>query len=98
MLKKKGIKIIFILILSMEIIIIYTFNFIFEKGSIINKEENGNNLQYNNDSEGISIPNYKAFKTDIEYILQYKGGELEPEWNWIKNISILFIRGSMIMI
>jgi len=27
---------------------------------------------------------------DFEYILNYKGGALEPEWEWVKNISFVY--------
>jgi len=92
MFKRKDIIIIFILIVSIEVIILCIYNSKVEKGKIINEEENKNNLQYKNDSEEAeaSIPNSKVFKTDMEYILQYKGGELEPEWEWVKNISIVY--------
>ncbi|ORX81118.1 hypothetical protein BCR32DRAFT_327418 [Anaeromyces robustus] len=29
-------------------------------------------------------------KTDLDYIKEYRGGELEPEWEWVKNISIVY--------
>jgi len=30
------------------------------------------------------------FNTDLRYIKRYQGEELEPEWEWIKNISIVY--------
>ena len=29
-------------------------------------------------------------KKDLFYILNYKGGALEPEWEWVKNISFVY--------
>jgi hypothetical protein len=29
-------------------------------------------------------------KKDLDYILNYKGGEIEPKWNWIRDISIVY--------
>ncbi|OUM56432.1 hypothetical protein PIROE2DRAFT_18972 [Piromyces sp. E2] len=29
-------------------------------------------------------------RTDFNYIVKYDGGELEPEWAWVKNISIVY--------
>jgi len=29
-------------------------------------------------------------RTDLNYIVNYNGGELEPEWAWVKNISIVY--------
>lgn len=34
--------------------------------------------------------NYQNIKDDEYYINSYKGGEIEPEWNWVKNISIVY--------
>eukprot|EP00833_Pecoramyces_ruminatium_P000071 jgi/Orpsp1_1/1174103/evm.model.c7180000048922.1 len=34
--------------------------------------------------------NYNKPLKDEDYILNYKGGELEPEWLWAKNISIVY--------
>ena len=30
-------------------------------------------------------------KDEFEILFNYDGGELEPEWEWIKNISIVYI-------
>jgi len=37
----------------------------------------------------IDYKNFK-FKSDSEYILNYHGGELEPEWQWVKDISVVY--------
>jgi len=29
-------------------------------------------------------------KDDLSYILNYKGGILEPEWKWVKNVSVVY--------
>ncbi|ORY26734.1 hypothetical protein LY90DRAFT_513670 [Neocallimastix californiae] len=28
--------------------------------------------------------------TELNFILNYKGGNLEPEWQWVKNISVVY--------
>jgi len=40
---------------------------------------------YHNDNE----TDYN-FEDDLKLIKNYKGGNLEPEWNWVKNISIVY--------
>ena len=34
--------------------------------------------------------NDKVKQQDFEYILNYKGTYLEPEWEWVKNISFVY--------
>ena len=29
-------------------------------------------------------------KIDLNYIINYKGGSLEPEWDWVKNVSFVY--------
>ncbi|ORX53268.1 hypothetical protein BCR32DRAFT_288110, partial [Anaeromyces robustus] len=43
-----------------------------------------NDINLNLNSEALK------YEKDDDYILNYKGGELEPEWEWVKNISILY--------
>eukprot|EP00833_Pecoramyces_ruminatium_P003391 jgi/Orpsp1_1/1177423/evm.model.c7180000061394.1 len=47
---------------------------------------NSTNININGDVINISNDDNK----DLEYILNYKGGELEPEWEWVKNISVVY--------
>ena len=54
----------------------------------INIKSNLNNDSNNQKIRG-SFRN-KSLGTDMEYILNYKGGELEPEWQWTKNISVVY--------
>ncbi|OUM63912.1 hypothetical protein PIROE2DRAFT_69323 [Piromyces sp. E2] len=59
------------------------------------KENNGVNKTYiNNDKADTGITELKQLelerKKDIEYIENYKGGELEPEWEWARNLSIVY--------
>jgi len=51
-----------------------------------NAEENINNLNENINNN----KNNNRKKTDLDYIKNYKGGELEPEWQWVRNISIIY--------
>jgi len=71
------------------------------KKNILNQNEINNSILINNDNNNINsiiIDNDTFYnknknikiKTDNEYILNYKGGDLEPEWQWAKNISIVY--------
>ncbi|KAG4096823.1 hypothetical protein H8356DRAFT_1292099 [Neocallimastix lanati (nom. inval.)] len=44
------------------------------------------NIDTNSNIYDIAINN----SNDLNYILNYKGGDLEPEWQWVKNISIVY--------
>ncbi|OUM58242.1 hypothetical protein PIROE2DRAFT_69985 [Piromyces sp. E2] len=58
-----------------------------------NEEENNNNNDNDNDDDdfvnNIPFTNNKKYN-DTEYIVNYHGGELEPEWEWVKDISIVY--------
>jgi len=47
---------------------------------------NNNLIKSNNFSENTCSKE----KDDLSYILNYKGGIIEPEWQWVKNISIVY--------
>jgi len=66
------------------------------KTSEENNKKNGtpNKSYINNDKADTGITELKQQKLDrqkdIEYIENYKGGELEPEWEWARNISVVY--------
>ena len=47
------------------------------------------NRQLKNKLKKIEL-NDKYQKKDFEYILNYNGSFIEPEWEWVKNISIVY--------
>lgn len=51
--------------------------------------ENDNNEEHDI-KRSIYFNNTKSEKDDLYYIKNYKGEELEPEWDWVKNISIVY--------
>jgi len=51
-------------------------------------EQNDNVNEENNNEIPIITGNMKY--NDTEYIVNYHGGELEPEWEWVKDISIVY--------
>jgi len=55
-------------------------------------EENKNtdNESANNNLNVTKPKTFKKYPTDLGYVLNYKGGEIEPEWDWIRNISIVY--------
>jgi len=55
-----------------------------KKTSIMNSNNNNNNNNNNN------IINLQKKKTDDDYIKGYNGGEIEPEWEWAKSMSIVY--------
>ena len=57
---------------------LYNNNILVKSNSIISKS---NNFLENTCSKE---------KDDLSYILNYKGGVLEPEWQWVKNISVVY--------
>jgi len=78
-------------LLTLEILK-YSFN---NKKFIFNtKFNNGiNNLKYLFENNiRILLNNYSKnnVKDDLYYIKNYKGGKLEPEWEWAKDISVVY--------
>jgi len=52
---------------------------------------NYKNILKSSDTSNTEIDYQKfKFKSDNEYILNYKGGELEPEWKWAQDISVVY--------
>lgn len=49
-----------------------------------------NNIVNFNETTLTDITDINIDSTDLNYIINYKGGELEPEWAWVKNISIVY--------
>ena len=62
---------------------LYKFNGIFKSREDIFQQQLKNKL---NNLE----KNGKDKIKDFEYILNYKGGPLEPKWEWVKNISFVY--------
>jgi len=52
--------------------------------------ENENDTTNNNDEKKQSNKTFKKYSSDLGYVLNYDGGEIEPEWDWIRNISIVY--------
>jgi len=63
-------------------------NIVFDNKNLLFKNKNlfnGNSINENS----INCNNYD-YEKDLNIIRNYKGGELEPEWDWVKNISIVY--------
>ena len=58
-----------------------------------NKENINYIKEYLEEKKKLSIiPNISKYdKEEIEILFNYNGGELEKEWEWVKNISIVYI-------
>jgi len=66
-----------------------------EKTIIENSNNKKDNDKSNNEYNTTNllkekISNSLKVKTDDDYIKGYKGGEIEPEWEWAKNMSIVY--------
>ncbi|KAG4108475.1 hypothetical protein H8356DRAFT_1615988 [Neocallimastix lanati (nom. inval.)] len=53
-----------------------------------NNNSNDSNTNINTNTENIT--SLKENKDDIDYIHDYKGEEIGPEWDWVRNISIVY--------
>jgi len=67
------------------------------KDKEINENDENNNNQNNQNKENnqneVKEQNRvveKVYKSDLEYILNYKGKEIDSKWDWIRNISIVY--------
>jgi len=80
-----------VIYLSVLICINIEVNCISDNGIIKFKDNpklvNRGKLEKSNDNDKLKC---YFTKSDEDYIVNYKGGELEPEWQWAKNISVVY--------
>ncbi|ORX80227.1 hypothetical protein BCR32DRAFT_268962 [Anaeromyces robustus] len=66
----------------------------FSESNILNNKQNDKEKVINNNTKDNNVVKSKVgdgkIHDDAYYIDNYKGGDLEPEWEWVKKISILY--------